>query len=120
MDYSLESMIWKEAQATFSGEAFTDVVELAVSSYRRRPGYSGTERVYVSDVGQAALQALRYALRHVEHVDHLPRDEPLPGCISVRAALRAHIYYFLESQVVRAGVASEMIMEDHLARALNL
>lgn len=117
MDYSLESTIWKEAQATFHGEAFTDVVELAASSYRRRPGYSGIERIYASDVGQTGLQALRYALRHV---DHVPRDEPLPRCVSVRAALRAHIYHFLESQVVRAGVASEMIMEDHLARALNL
>jgi hypothetical protein len=117
MDYSLESTIWKEAQATFSGQGFADVVELAVSSYRRRPGYSGTERVYASDVGQTGLQALRYALRHV---DHLPRDEPLPGCISMRAALRAHIYYFLESQFVRTGVASEMVTEDHLARALNL
>ncbi|UZJ58044.1 hypothetical protein OKW98_15625 [Pseudomonas sp. KU26590] len=116
MDYSLESTIWKEAQATFPGEAFTAVVKLAVSGYRRRPGYSGIERIYASDLGQTGLQALRYALRHV---DHLPRGE-LPECVSVRAALRAHIYYFLESQVVRAGVASEMVIEDHLARALNL
>lgn len=117
MDYSLESMIWREAQATFQGEALTDILELALSSYRRRPGYSGIERIHASDVGQAGLQALRYALGHV---DHLPRDEPLSECVSVRAALRAHIYHFLESQVVRAGVASEMIIEDHLARALNL
>lgn len=117
MDYSLESTIWKEAQATFSGQGFADVVELAVSSYRRRPGYSGIERVYASDVGQSGLQVLRYALRHV---DHLPPDEPLPGYVCVRAPLRAHIYFFLESQIVRAGVASEMVTEDHLARALNL
>jgi hypothetical protein len=116
MDYSLESTIWKEAQATFHGEAFTEVVELAVISYRRRPGYYGVERIYASDVGQTGLQALRYALRHV---DHLPRGE-LPECVPMRAALRAHIYYFLESQVVRAGVASEMVTEDHLARALDL
>lgn len=116
MDYSLESTIWKQAQTTFHGEAFTDVVELAVSSYRRRPGYSWIERIYASDVGESGLQVLRYVMRHL---DHLPRGE-LPECVSVRAALRAHIYYFLESQVVRAGVASEMVMEDHLARALNL
>lgn len=117
MDYSLESTIWKEAQATFHGEAFTDVVELAVSSYRRRPGYSGIERIYASDVGEGGLRVLRYVMKHV---DHLPRDQFLPECVCVRAALRAHIYYFLESQVVRAGVASEMVIEDHLARALNL
>ncbi len=38
MYYGLESMIWREAQATFHGEAFTDIVKLAISGYRRRPG----------------------------------------------------------------------------------
>jgi hypothetical protein len=93
VDYSLESTIWKEAQATFQGRAFTDVLEFAVSSYRRRPGYSGIERIYASDVGESGLQVLRSLMRHV---DHIPRDEPLPECVFVRAALWAHICSFLE------------------------
>lgn len=32
MDYSLESTVWKEAQATFHGEALTNIFELAISS----------------------------------------------------------------------------------------
>lgn len=115
MGYSLESTIWKEAQATFHGEAFTDIVELAVSSYRRRPDYSRIERIYASDVCEGGLQVLRYALRHV---DHLPSGE-LPEYVSVRAALRAHIYSFLESQVIRAGDSFEVIAEDQLSRDLG-
>jgi hypothetical protein len=56
MDYSLESKIWYEAQATFAGEAFDRVVEHAVSSYRRRPGYTSEERLHAADIGENGVR----------------------------------------------------------------
>jgi hypothetical protein len=117
MDYSLESKIWNEAQATFAGEAFSRVVEHAVSSYRRRPGISSIERIHVSDVGEVGLQALRKALSDVHH---LPPDEPNIGFVTLRTPLRAHIYYFLQWQVIQIGSSPELIAVDQLERDLNL
>lgn len=67
MDYCLESMIWKEAQATFRGEAFTDAVELAVSSYLRRPGHHEG----MAKVGESGLRATLETLS-VGRVAQLP------------------------------------------------
>lgn len=59
MDYGLESNIWVKAQGIFSEKAFAKVLELAVASYRRRPGHFPSVRIDRSDIGESGLYALR-------------------------------------------------------------
>jgi hypothetical protein len=117
MDYSLESRIWASAREAFSREAFAKMIEGAVCSYRRQPGLSSIERIHVSDVGEVGLLALRKALSDVHY---LPPGEPNLGFVTLRAPLRAHIYYFLQWQVIQTGFFPELVAVDQLERDLNL
>jgi hypothetical protein len=117
MDYSLESEIWNEAQATFAGEAFAKVVEHAVSSYRRRPGYASEERLHAADIGKNGVRALLAALRQL---DNSSQCDTVLSYASVRSPLRVHLYDYLQAKLIIAKTSSDVVLEDHFMRGLNL
>ena len=75
------------------------------------------ERMHASNIGACGLHALNEALYRA---GLLQEGEPLLSYVSVRARLRAHLYYFLQKSLVVAEVAFDLTLVDQLERDLNL
>jgi hypothetical protein len=91
------------------------MVTEAVESYQRMPGHSELERVYVSNVGTAGFEVLVAALE--KRGIRRPEDEAF---ISMRAPLRRHIYQALQWHLMTSSLASDLVMDDQVARDLGL
>lgn len=116
MDYRLESEIWITAQRSMPERAFFELIADAVGSYRRKPGYSGLERMYASDIGPGGVYALGVA---VTAVGLSSWQEPDPY-VPVRAQLREHIYRVLQLHLLSSSLASGAMIDNKMAGDLGL
>jgi len=116
MDYRLESEIWITAQRCMPERAFFELIADAVGSYRRKPGYSGLERMYASDIGPYGVYALGTAARGAAMSSWQQTDPYVP----VRAHLREHIYRVLQQHLLSSSLASDAIIDNQMAGDLGL
>lgn len=116
MDYRLESEIWIIAQRSMPDRAFFELIADAVGSYRRKPEYSGLERMYASDIGPYGVYALGTAARGAAMSSWQQTDPYVP----VRAHLREHIYRVLQQHLLFSSLASDAIIDNQMAGDLGL
>ncbi|WP_339535491.1 hypothetical protein [Pseudomonas hunanensis] len=98
------------------GDGLRDVLAEALRCYRRRPGFDQLVRLYASQIGSANARALAEVLRQ----QNLAPQDQFHGYVSLRTHLKDHLRDFLQRHLIEAGVASEILLEDRLARQLNL
>ena len=103
MDLLLEQDVWRVAQVVYGAQAFEQLLEQALDTYRRRPGYSPSTRLHENLIGQRALRFLSlnaYGERRpqVAAVAH--------GYVEVRMVFRMHLSRYLLRHLVQSSLAS--------------
>lgn len=103
------------AQQQCTGSAFLQLIENAVSLYKRIPGFDPPDRLHDSEIGRTGIEVLRDVLeRH-------GFDAGPPGSyVEIRSRLRAHLSYQLQWHLVSAGQATDEMKEDQLSRDIGL
>lgn len=112
----VEQEVWRLMQTHFS-EEMDAVLESALESYRRSPGYAPLTRIYPEQVGEGGINALVIAL-HKRPQSHA--EIRLPGYVELRAPLRAHLCRHLQRYLIDHSRATETIMEAYLAQEIGL
>ncbi|VVN78695.1 hypothetical protein [Pseudomonas fluorescens] len=118
MHSELESQVWRLVQQACDATMFDALIQHAVDSFKRPPGFNPLVRLHASDVGQLGLQTLREVLhsRGVRSEATLER----PDCLQLRSRLKDHIRWQLQEYLVRGGYSTEEMQEDQLGRDLGL
>lgn len=115
MNRDLESNIWRVAQQRCAESAFLQLIEDAVSRYKRVPGFDPPDRLHASEIGLPGIEVLRDVLeRHGFYAG------PPGSYVEIRSRLRAHLSYQLQLHLVSAGQATDDMKEDQLGRDLGL
>lgn len=117
MDYRLEPEVWAQAEQRMSPDAFAALIRRTLQSYKRLPGHTPLERVHASNIGNTGLEIL---CRELLILGMLHHGDKMDGYISLRAALRAHLYISLQGCVVSSCNAPGALIDDHMARDLGL
>jgi hypothetical protein len=115
VDLRCEFLVWQCARDHF-GDGMRDVLAEAVRCYRRRPGFDQLVRLYASQIGSANTGTLAEVL--FQH--DLAQQDQSQSYVSLRTHLKDHLRNFLQRHLIEAGVASEILLEDRLARDVNL
>ena len=114
----LESQVWRSAQQVCDATTFEALIQQAVNSFKRLPGYDPLLRLHASDIGLSGIQVLRDVLRssgiRSEHCANLP------GYLELRSRLKHHIRCQLQEYLVRGGHSTETMRQDQLDRDLGL
>lgn len=118
MDLGMESHVWALAQQVLGDPGFTSIVDKLVGEYKRRPGIDVTERLHASDIGEHAIAVLGASLKR--HGIVTGGSNGPYGYVAVRSKMRHHLHARLQWHLMQADAASEMILEELLARDLNL
>lgn len=116
MDLVIEHEVWRLMQQHFPCE-FGDVLEQALASYRRMPGYTPLTRLHREQVGADGIQVLIEALRKRPHSHAEIRT---PDYVQLRFSLRAHLCRYLLGHLIHATVAPEPLLEAYLALEVGL
>lgn len=112
MDLLLEQEIWRSAQAALGQQTLEELLEKAVGAYRRSPDYSPSTRLHENLIGS---KVLRFLSRD-RHGGQRPQVAAVaPGYVEVRMAFRGHLGRYLLRHLVESSLASEALMEAHLA-----
>jgi hypothetical protein len=115
MNRDLESNVWRMAQQRCAGSAFLQLIEDAVSRYKRVPGFDSSDRLHASEIGLACFEVLRDVLER-----HGFYSGPPGSYVEIRSRLRAHLSYQLQWHLVSAGQATDEMKEDQLSRDIGL
>lgn len=115
MNRDLESSVWRLAQQRCVGSEFLQLIEDAVSRYKRVPGFDPTERLHASEIGVPAIGVLHDVLKR-----HGFSAGPPESYVEIRSRLRAHLSYQLQWHLVSSGQATEEMKEDQLGRDLGM
>ena len=115
MNRDLESNVWRMAQQQCAGPAFLQLIEDAVSGYKRIPGFDLPDRLDATDIGPTGIEVLRGALERQGFYAGPPGTY-----VEIRSRLRAHLSYQLQWHLVSAGQATDEMKEDQLSRDVGL
>lgn len=112
----VQAEIWRHACIQYPGQ-LAEILEDALGCFGRRPGLDDLTRldhVALSDLGFKRLtEALACHSRQAWHIGH--HDH-----IELRWQLRLHLKRYLQERLIRDGVASSAIRDDHFAADLGL
>ncbi|RAI70904.1 hypothetical protein DOZ80_10575 [Pseudomonas fluorescens] len=115
MNRDLESSVWRLAQQRCAGSEFLQLIEDAVSRYKRVPGFDLHDRLHASEIGLPGVKVLRDVLERYGF------DAGPPGSyVEIRSRLRAHLSYQLQWHLVSIGQATDEMKEDQLGRDLGM
>jgi hypothetical protein len=115
MEDGLEIKVWRSAQQAYDMAAFVKLVEQAVSSFKRYPGFDPTVRLHASGIGAESIRVLRDVMKR--------RDiytGPSADYVELRSRLRMHLRDQLQMHLMKSGQASDEMKEDQLGRDLGL
>jgi hypothetical protein len=115
MHDELESRVWLSVQAACDKAALAQLIENAVASFQRIPGYDPLVRLHASDIGPLGLQLLRDALK-LRSLDTCISD----SYVELRYRLKIHLRDQLQWHLVQTGRAVDEMKEDQLAKDLGL
>lgn len=115
MEEELELKIWRLAQQAWDAVAFVRLVEDAVGSYKRYPGFDPTVRLYSSGIGVECIRVLRDVMKR-----HDIYAGPSADYVELRSRLRMHLRDQLQLHLMGAGQASDEMKDDQLGRDLGL
>ena len=118
MHGELESQVWLSVQKTCGVTAFEALIQRAVDSFKRHPGFDPLVRLHASHIGQLGFQVLRDVLRSRGVRYEYSAD--IPGYLELRSRLKEHIRCQLQEYLVRGGHSTEDMQEDQLGRDLGL
>lgn len=118
MHGELESQVWLSVQQSCDVTAFEALIQRAVDSFKRHPGFDPLVRLHVSDIGPLGVQVLRAVLR--QRGLHPESGIDVPGYLELRSRLKDHLRCQLQWYLVKGGHATEEIQEDQLHRDLGL
>ncbi|MHC8378489.1 hypothetical protein ACYZT3_21555 [Pseudomonas sp. MDT1-16] len=115
MEQELELEVWRLAQQTCDTAAFVRLIEKAVDSFKRSPGYDPLLRLHISGIGAQSIRVLR---------DVMTRRDlyagPSASYIELRSRLKNHLRNQLQFHLVGAGQSTEKMQDDQLGRDLGL
>jgi len=115
MEDEMEIKVWRTAQQAYDMAAFVRLVEEAVSSFKRDPGFDPALRLHASGIGTESIRVLRDVLKR--------RDiyaGPTAGFVEIRSRLRMHLRDQLQLHLMGAGQATDEMKDDQLERDLGL
>jgi hypothetical protein len=115
MEDELEIKVWRTAQQAYDMAAFVRLVEEAVSSFKRDPGFDPALRLHASGIGVEGIRVLRDVLKR--------RDiyaGPTAGYVEIRSRLRVHLRHQLQWHLMDSGQATDEMRDDYLGRDLGL
>ncbi|TPG73728.1 hypothetical protein EAH74_32665 [Pseudomonas mandelii] len=118
MHSELESQVWLSVQQTGDATAFEALIQRAVDSFKRHPGFDPLVRLHASDIGPLGIQVLREVLRRRGR--HPDSCDDVAGYLELRSRLKDHLRCQLQWYLVKGGHATEEIQEDQLHRDLGL
>ncbi|MFJ4155526.1 hypothetical protein ACIPZF_12130 [Pseudomonas sp. NPDC089752] len=116
LNTDVEAEIWRHACLRYPGQ-LAEILDHALGCFTRQPGLDDLTRLHhviLSDLGferlAEALASHSWQAWHVRHYDH----------IELRWQLRMHLKRYLQARLIRDGVASSVIRDDHFAADLGL
>ncbi|MHA6130595.1 hypothetical protein ACX3YD_31280 [Pseudomonas fluorescens group sp. PF-1] len=115
MGEELEWKVWRLAQQTHDTAAFVRLLEEAVGSFKRAPGFDPSVRMHTSGIGVECIRVLQDVLKR--------RDiyaGPSADYVELRSRLRMHLRDQLQMHLMKSGQASDEMKEDQLGRDLGL
>lgn len=115
MEDELEIKVWRTAQQVYDMAAFVRLVEEAVSSFKRDPGFHPALRLHASGIGVESIRVLRDVLKR--------RDiyaGPTADYVEIRSRLRVHLRHQLQRHLMESGQATDEMRDDYLGRDLGL
>jgi hypothetical protein len=115
MEDELELKVWRLAQQACDAGAFVRLVEAAVGSFKRDPGFDPTVRLHASGIGTEGVRVLLDVLKS--------RDiyaGPNAGCVELRSRLRMHLRDQLQLHLMGSGQATDEMKDDQLGRDMGL
>jgi hypothetical protein len=115
MEQELESEVWRLAHRACVPAAFVRLIEKAVDSFSRNPGYDPLLRLHASGIGAESIMVLREVLKRRGIY-----AGPSAGYVELRSRLNMHLRGHLQLHLMEAGQASEEIKADQLGRDLGL
>lgn len=115
MDDELEIKVWRTAQQAYDMAAFVKLVEQAVSSFKRDPGFDPNVRLHASGIGAESIRVLRDVLKRLDIY-----AGPTAGCVEIRSCLRVHLRHQLQWHLMESGQATDEMRDDYLGRDLGL
>lgn len=116
MDLAVEQQVWHLMQTYFPAE-MDDVLESALASYRRLPGYAASSRLHAEQVGAEGLQAL---IRALTKRPHSHADTGASEYVHLRLPLRVHLSRHLHVYLIQQARATEPLLEAYLAQEVGL
>lgn len=118
MESELESNVWRTVQQTCDAATFLQLIEQAVDSFKRPPGFDPLVRLHASEIGQPGIRVLQDVLRRRGVDAGLSTD--VSGYLGLRSRLKEHLRYQLQWYLVERGLAVDELKEDLLGRELGL
>lgn len=115
MEQELELNVWRLAQQTSDPVAFVRLVEEAVGSFKRDPGFDPIVRLHASGIGSENIRVLRDVLKRRDIY-----SGPTAGCVEIRSRLNMHLRHHLQWHLMEAGLATDEMKDDYLGRDLGL
>ena len=115
MEDELEIKVWRSAQQACDAPAFVRLVEAAVGSFKRDPGFDPSVRLHGAGIGAESIRVLRDVLKR--------RDiyaGPTADYVELRSRLRMHLRDQLQLHLMGAGQATDEMKDDQLERDLGL
>lgn len=115
MEDEIELKVWRLAQQTSDSVAFVRLVEEAVGSFKRDPGFDPIVRLHASGIGVDGIRVLRDVLKR--------RDiyaGPTAGYVELRSRLNMHLRDQLQLHLMGSGQATDEMKDDQLGRDLGL
>lgn len=115
MKDEIEFEVWRSVQQACDMAAFVRLIEDAVDSFKRYPGFDPSVRLHASGIGTLNVRVLRDVLRR--------RDiyaGPTAGYVELRSSLRMHLRSQLQLHLMRSGQATDEMKDDQLGRDLGL
>ncbi|MNY20798.1 hypothetical protein D3C86_1543010 [compost metagenome] len=115
MKHEIEFKVWRSVQQECGASAFVRIVEEAVGSFKRDPGYDPIVRLHASGIGAEGIRVLRNVLQR--------RDiyaGPSAGYVELRSRLRMHLRDRLQLHLMGSGHANDEMKDDQLGRDLGL
>ncbi|MHA6234017.1 hypothetical protein [Pseudomonas fluorescens group sp. PF-69] len=115
MGEELEWKVWRLAQQTHDTAAFVRLLEEAVGSFKRAPGFDPSVRMHASGIGVECIRVLQDVLKR--------RDiyaGPSVDYVELRSQLKMHLRDFLQQHLVKGDFATDELNDDLLCRDLGL
>jgi hypothetical protein len=111
----LEVHIWMIAAKVY-GASFPDLLNQAITQYKRAPGLDDLTRLHKATVGSEIFYTLKSVLADAASVG-VPNHD---GYIEVRHRLRWHVLSYLQRRLLDDGYATATMRDDLLGTDLGL